>query len=104
MNADWDRVGADLDAHGCAHLPSVLGPDDCALLAAAYDDQDRFRSRVVMERHGFGRGEYQYFGYPLPDMVAALRAGLYGPLAAIANRWQAALGLEERFPAAHEAY
>lgn len=101
---DWDRIADDLDAHGCARVAGVLAPADCALLAAAYDDGDLFRSRVVMERHGFGRGEYQYFRYPLPDPVAGLRARMYGPLAAIANRWHAALGIDERFPDHHQAY
>ena len=98
---DWDAVGAQLDAAGCAVIPGLLDARHCARFAAAYDEPRHFRSRVVMERHGFGRGEYQYFAYPLPAPVAELRATLYPPLARIANRWQAALGLDVRFPDDH---
>ncbi|WP_306394797.1 2OG-Fe(II) oxygenase [Telluria beijingensis] len=98
---DWDEVGAQLDDAGCAVIPGLLDARLCTQLAACYDQPQRFRSRVVMERHGFGRGEYQYFAYPLPEPVAALRATLYPPLARIANRWQAALGLDVRFPMEH---
>jgi hypothetical protein len=101
---DWPAIEADLASFGCAHVPAVLAPADCALLASAYDQADLFRSRVVMERHGFGRGEYQYFCYPLPDLVQSLRTDMYGPLAAIANRWHAALDIDTRFPALHEQY
>jgi hypothetical protein len=101
---DWDRVGSDLDDFGCAVLPSLLDAEQCAVYAAGYADDARFRSRVVMERHGFGRGEYRYYAYPLPDGLAALRTALYPPLARIANRWQAALGLPERYPDAHADY
>lgn len=98
---DWRRIEDDLNQYGCAVVPGLLDADACAALAARYDDAAHFRSRVVMQRHGFGQGEYQYFAYPLPDAVAALREQLYGPLAAIANRWQAAMGLDARFPLAH---
>ncbi|WP_071321895.1 2OG-Fe(II) oxygenase [Janthinobacterium sp. 1_2014MBL_MicDiv] len=98
---DWQRIEDELNQYGCAVVPGLLSGEDCAALAALYDDASRFRSRVVMQRHGFGQGEYQYFAYPLPDAVAALRMGLYPRLAAIANRWQASLGLEARFPLAH---
>jgi hypothetical protein len=95
---DWSRVAADLDERGSAVLPALVAPEACAELAALYDDDARFRSRVVMARHGFGRGEYKYLSYPLPDRVAALREALYPPLAAIANRWSAALGADRRYP------
>lgn len=98
---DWRRIELDLNQYGCAVVPGLLHADACAALAAQYDDAARFRSRVLMQHHGFGQGEYQYFAYPLPDAVAALRTGLYPPLAAIANRWQASLGLEARFPLEH---
>lgn len=99
---DWEAAAAGLDAAGYALLPGLLNEHECADLAALYDgDESRFRSRVVMARHGFGRGEYRYFAYPLPATVAALRAALYPPLAAIANRWCEALGSETRYPAAH---
>jgi hypothetical protein len=101
---DWDRAGAELDAYGCAALPALLDPHMCAALAAGYEDDALFRSRVVMERHGFGRGEYRYYAYPLPEQLAQLRSALYPPLARIANHWQAALGLEERYPPAHAQY
>jgi hypothetical protein len=101
---DWERVGAELDAYGCAVLPGLLDAEQCKAYAAAYAQDALFRSRVVMERHGFGRGEYRYFAYPLPPGLAALRGSLYPPLARIANRWQAALGLEERYPAEHTDY
>jgi hypothetical protein len=101
---DWARVGADLDAFGCAIIPGLLAPRDCVAAAALYDRPDLFRSRVVMERHGFGRGEYQYFAYPLPAPLAALRTSLYAPLAGIANRWHAVLGIDTRFPPDHADY
>ncbi|MUI14159.1 proline hydroxylase [Massilia dura] len=104
MNVDWPRVEDELNAFGCARLPGLLAAGDCALLAAAYDDADLFRSRIVMARHGFGRGEYQYFRYPLPDLVQVLRTAMYGPLATIANRWHAALGIDERYPPRHADY
>jgi hypothetical protein len=97
----WDRIGEDLDAHGCAVLPGLLEPAACESVAAQYDDDALFRSRVVMARHGFGRGEYRYFAYPLPDLVAELRTELYPPLAEVANRWSATLDAEVRYPAAH---
>ena len=101
---DWPQIASDLDTHGCALVRSVLSPEECTALAQAYDNPARFRSRVVMERHGFGRGEYQYFRYPLPDLVAGLREEMYPPLARIANRWYAAMGLAPRFPARHEDF
>ena len=100
----WDHVAQDLDAHGWARIPGLLGPAACREAAAWYDEAGRFRSTVVMARHGFGRGEYRYFARPLPPRVQALREQLYPPLAAIANRWAAALGSELRFPAEHAAY
>jgi hypothetical protein len=82
----------------------MLAAEDCADLAGSYDEDARFRSRVVMSRHGFGRGEYKYFDYPLPPLVAGMRTALYPPLAEIANRWNAAMGIEMRYPAAHAAF
>lgn len=100
---DWAAAERDLNAHGCALLPGLLSPADCEAMAARYDG-DGFRSTVVMARHGFGRGEYRYFAYPLPDPVAELRTALYAPLAQIANRWNTALGEPTRYPASHDAY
>jgi hypothetical protein len=101
---DWAACSAELDAHGCAVVGPLLAPEECAALARGYDDAARFRSRVVMARHGFGRGEYQYFADPLPEPVAALRALLYPPLAAVADRWSEALGLPTRYPREHAAF
>ncbi|WP_368737898.1 2OG-Fe(II) oxygenase [Massilia sp. CCM 8734] len=101
---DWGQVGIDLDAHGCAVVKGMLDAATCRAYAGAYDDQARYRSRVVMERHGFGRGEYRYFAYPLPEGLAALRAALYGPLARIANGWHEAMGTGARFPARHAEF
>lgn len=101
---DWARIGADLDRHGNAVLQRLLTPEECREFSALYSDASRFRSRVVMSRHGFGRGEYQYFNYPLPELVAQLRPALYGRLAPVANRWNQALGVELSYPARHEEY
>ncbi|CAJ0739976.1 hypothetical protein R16034_01908 [Ralstonia edaphis] len=98
---DWHAVEEALNEAGCAVLPSLLAADACDSLAALYPQQSLFRSRVVMERHGFGRGEYQYFAYPLPDLIAQLRASLYPPLATIANRWNQAMDIDVRYPAKH---
>jgi len=95
---DWARIGVELDAQGCAVLENLISPDECDELAAAYVDDALFRSRVVMARHGFGRGEYKYFSYPLPDVIARLRTALYPHLAAIANRWNEAMGVDVRYP------
>jgi hypothetical protein len=100
---DWPAIGAALDHAGCAVVPGLLRPEQCSALAATYESGN-FRSTVIMERHGYGRGQYRYFAYPLPPVVASLRAGLYPQLAIIANRWQAVLGLETRFPDEHEQY
>ena len=99
-----DAVEAELNAHGCALLRNVLSADDCAALANSYANDEIFRSRVVMARHSFGRGEYKYFAYPLPELVATLRTELYPALAEVANRWNEALGVSARLPAAHAEY
>ena len=101
---NWQAAAGALDAQGWAVLPNLLGPAECGAAAELWGDEARFRSRVVMARHGFGQGEYRYFAYPLPEPVAKLRAALYPPLAEVANGWQAALGRAERFPTAHEDY
>ncbi|MDQ8000151.1 MAG: 2OG-Fe(II) oxygenase [Pseudomonadota bacterium] len=101
---DWAAARTALDAEGAAVLPGLLTPSECEAAAALYDQPARFRSRVVMARHGFGRGEYQYFAYPLPPAVAALRSAFYPHLVPIANRWQAAMGLPARFPPAHDEF
>jgi hypothetical protein len=101
---DWTAVAADLNAHGCAVIPALLPPDECAQIAAGYDDPALYRSTVTMARHGFGKGEYRYFAYPLPGRIQALRTALYPPLAAIANGWNSALGEPVRFPGAHAEF
>jgi hypothetical protein len=101
---DWTRIGNDLDAHGCAVIGPLLSSAQCASLAALYTQEAPFRSRVIMARHGFGRGEYKYFAYPLPELIATLRSELYPPLAAIANRWNELLGIDVQYPAEHAAY
>jgi uncharacterized protein len=98
---NWQQIASNLDANGCAVIKAALSPQECRSLAATYDDDDRFRSRIVMARHGFGRGEYKYFAHPLPDVVASLRTLLYPQLAGIANRWNAAMGIDVRYPNAH---
>ena len=98
---DWQRVSTELDAQGCAQIEGLLSAQECAALAALYPQEGMFRSRVVMARHGFGRGEYQYFSYPLPDLVAGLRTAIYPQLAPIANRWNMAMGIDVRYPARH---
>ncbi|MGO4379185.1 2OG-Fe(II) oxygenase [Pseudoduganella sp. RAF53_2] len=98
---DWPYIESDLDTYGCAVVRGVLSAEECTVLAAGYREPDLFRSRVVMERHGFGRGEYQYFRYPLPDLIAELREQMYAPLARIANRWYEAMDLVPRFPSQH---
>lgn len=97
-------LSAALDSRGYAVVPALLGARDCRALARRYDGARGFRSHVVMARHGFGQGAYKYFDDPLPDTVAALRAGLYPPLAEIANCWNAQLRSKERFPPDHAAY
>jgi hypothetical protein len=101
---DWSQIAADLDSQGCAVLKGLLTPDQCRGIAELYADDTHFRSRIVMGSHGFGRGEYKYFAYPLPEPVAGLRNGLYPPLAAVANRWHAAMGIDTRFPAEHQRF
>ena len=93
-----------LDGEGCAIVRGLLSPSQCREMASLYADAERFRSRVVMARHGFGRGEYQYFAYPLPGPIAELRTTLYPRLAEIANGWNAAMGIATRYPAEHAEF
>jgi hypothetical protein len=101
---DWAQATEDLDAQGCAVLKALLAPDECHALAALYPDDAHFRSKIVMGRHGFGRGEYKYFAYPLPDLIAQLRPALYARLQNVANRWNEAMGIDIRYPEAHAAF
>jgi hypothetical protein len=101
---DWTQASADLDAQGCAVLKGLLSADECRTLAALYPDDSHFRSRVVMGRHGFGRGEYKYFSYPLPELIAELRPALYAQLRDVANRWNEAMGIDIRYPEKHVTF
>ena len=101
---DWERVSKDLDAQGCAMIEGLITPEECDALAGLYPEDGIFRSRVVMRQHGFGRGEYQYFSYPLPDLITGLRTALYPRLTPIANRWNAAMGIDVRYPEKHADY
>jgi hypothetical protein len=98
---DWERVSQDLDAQGSAVMEGVLSPAECRAIADLYAVEDVFRSRVVMARHGFGRGEYKYFSYPLPNIVQDLRTAVYPHFVAIANRWNDAMGIDVRYPETH---
>jgi hypothetical protein len=97
-------IESELSTNGCAIVRGLLSNEDCASLSNLYSNDDLFRSRVVMARHGFGRGEYKYFSYPLPAIVASLRTNFYPTLAVIANRWNEALAVEARFPDEHEKF
>ena len=101
---DWQHIAEDLDQQGTALIERLLASAECEALRKLYPKDEVFRSRVVMERHGFGRGEYKYFSYPLPDIVADLRATLYPRLASIANQWNTSMDIEVRFPETHAAF
>ena len=98
---DWPQLETELNARGNALLPGLLRPEECRALIDRYEEEGRFRRRVVMQRHGFGQGEYRYFDYPLPDPLTTLRPGLYERLAPLANQWSQRLGFEHRYPLAH---
>lgn len=101
---DWKRVSSDLDARGAATIERLLDAQECDAIARLYGEDDKFRSRVVMSRHGYGRGEYKYFRYPLPDLVSGLRSSLYPHLVPIANRWNEAMKIDVRFPGDHAEF
>jgi uncharacterized protein len=103
-SCDWDGVPRELEAYGNAVLPRLLNTEECRGLAELYADRTLFRSRIVMARHGFGRGQYQYFDYPLPVLIDALRTGLYARLTSMANRWNEALAIGIRYPEQHAAF
>ncbi|MDR3400717.1 MAG: 2OG-Fe(II) oxygenase [Pandoraea sp.] len=114
QSIDWAALEDELNRFGAARIPQLLNADECDELCAMYGETDgrtsitptssRFRSRVVMARHGFGQGEYQYFAYPLPSLVAGLREAFYAPLREIAHHWHAAMGIDTRYPPTHSAY
>lgn len=98
---DWPQIAADLDERGYAMLPALLDAEEAAATASLYDQESGFRSHIIMARHNFGRGEYRYFSYPLPPLVASLRTQIYPHLAPLANRWHVRMGLASRFPETH---
>ena len=101
---DWDRVAADLDAQGFAVAPALLSATECRSVSSLYPGDARFRSHIVMARHGFGRGEYKYFSYPLPDLVSSLRTEIYPHLSRVANGWNEAMRIAARYPPEHKAF
>ena len=103
-NYDWQSAAHDLDARGWAMLERVLSSEECEALAALYEGGGHFRSHIMMARHGFGRGEYKYFAYPLPNIIADLRTAIYPRLAPIADRWNEAMGIAVRYPTEHAAF
>ena len=101
---DWQALGGELDTYGCAVLPKLLSSEECRTIAALYADESHFRSHVVMARHGFGKGEYRYFKYPLPELLGDLRTALYPHLSAVANAWNGRMGIDERYPDDHASF
>ncbi|MEP7454766.1 2OG-Fe(II) oxygenase [Phyllobacterium sp. SB3] len=104
LKIDWVSVEAELDKFGCAVLPGLLTREESTEIAANYTDDGQFRKRIVMARHGFGRGEYKYYSYPLPEIIQKLRLALYPPLAKAANRWNELMGIEIRYPDRHDEF
>lgn len=101
---DWRAIAGDLDTFGCAVLPGLLSPRECAGISSGYSDDSAFRSHIHMARHGFGKGEYKYYTSPLPDLIGGLRQALYPRLSALANIWSERMGLQERYPGTHAAF
>ena len=101
---DWQAAAAELDNYGCAVLPKLLSADECRAIAALYPDESNFRSHIHMARHGFGKGEYRYFKYPLPALIHGLRTELYPRLARLANEWNGRMGIDDRYPDDHASF
>jgi uncharacterized protein len=101
---DWPALADELGKFGCTVLTKLLSPEECRMIAALYPDESHFRSHVHMARHGFGKGEYRYFRYPLPDLLSGLRTALYPQLASVANDWNARMGISERYPDDHASF
>ena len=101
---DWPALTSELSNHGCAVVEKLLTPQECRQIADLYPDESHFRSHVHMARHGFGKGEYRYFRYPLPDLIGALRSALYPQLASVANDWNERMGIALRYPLEHAAF
>jgi uncharacterized protein len=101
---DWQSLAGELDSYGCAVLPKLLAPAECRTIAALYPDESHFRSHIHMARHGFGKGEYRYFKYPLPDLLGGLRTAFYPRLAGVANEWNGRMGIDERYSGDHVSF
>jgi hypothetical protein len=101
---DWAALAGELSGHGCAVMEKLLSPDECRRIAGLYPEEGHFRSHIHMARHGFGKGEYRYFRYPLPDLIGSLRSALYPRLASVANAWNERMGQAQRYPAEHAAF
>jgi uncharacterized protein len=101
---DWPALAAELDGFGCAVMQKLLSPEECRRIAGLYPQEQHFRSHVHMARHGFGKGEYRYFRYPLPDLIGGLRSALYPRLAEVANRWNERMGIALRYPRTHAGF
>jgi len=101
---DWSGFSDEMNAYGCAVLKGVLTPQECKEVAALYPHEEHFRSHIHMARHGFGKGEYRYFKYPLPNLLGGLRTALYPHLAEVANSWNERMGIDRRYPAAHSDF
>jgi hypothetical protein len=101
---DWQQITNTLHERGSAIITGLLSSQECSMLAGGYADDHQFRSRIVMERHGFGRGEYKYYAYPLPSLIADLRSSLYSRLAPVANRWNDAMGIDVLYPPEHSIF
>jgi uncharacterized protein len=104
VRCDWDAVASQLDTHGNAVMEKLLSAEECKGIAGLYPHEEHFRSHVVMARHGFGKGEYRYFSYPLPGLIGGLRTALYPPLSVIANGWNERMGIDQRYPADHAEF
>ena len=101
---DWRALASELDSYGCVVLPQLLSSAECSTIAALYSDESHFRSHVYMARHGFGKGEYRYFKYPLPGLLSGLRTALYPHLARVANEWNGRMGIAEHYPDDHASF
>jgi hypothetical protein len=101
---DWKDLAKELSGYGCGVIEKVLSPQECRQIAGLYPEEGHFRSQVAMARHGFGKGEYRYFRYPLPDLLGGLRTALYRRLADVANDWNGRMGIDERYPTEHVAF
>lgn len=101
---DWDALSGELDSYGCAILAKLLTPEECADIASLYPHEEHFRSHIHMARHGFGKGEYRYFKYPLPGLIGGLRTALYPRLASVANVWNERMAIGQRYPEVHAGF